>query len=396
MFELVARARTLPSWFWPVANLVVACGICLATMFSWWFAAGEFPGVVDWVLAVLSAVSAGVGFRWPRAALCGALAAVTVAVVAGHSGWPQCLAVLVVLFYVGRRRPIGEAFWITLGSTAFGMLLSLRYTLVPNVVVPVWAWASWSLAAGAFGSVARSYHLYLESAAARRDAERAEQRRVRRQIITEERLRIARELHDTVGHSLTMISVQSGVAAHVLDSDLVAVRFALERINEASSAALNEIRTTLGLLRGDEQGVPAIGPDELRGDESLLSLVERTRSGGLPVELEVTGEVPEVPALIDRTLYRVTQECLTNVVRHGRHVTRVGVHVTYRRGQVGLEITSDGDPADVARVQAGTAAGHGIVGMRERLSMLGGSLNAVPVPEGGFRVTATMPTQVPS
>nr|BFE72399.1 hypothetical protein GCM10020092_057000 [Actinoplanes digitatis] len=296
---------------------------------------------------------------------------------------------LVAVFYVGRRRRTWEAFCITLVTAACGTLLSLRYSTFPNPVVPLWAWVSWTMTAGAFGSVAQSHHLFIASAAAKAEAERAERRRAGRQMITEERLRIARELHDTVGHSLTMISVQSGVATHVLDSDPGAVRFALEHIHEASTAALNEIRTTLGLLRGDEPAGPASGPDE-----SLRSLVDRTRAGGLPVELEVTGDPGGLPAAVDRTLYRLTQECLTNAVRHARHLTRVTVHVEFRPEQVRLEITNDGDPVDPAAVRAGAAAGHGIAGMRERLAALGGSLTAVPPREGGFRVTATMPTGV--
>ncbi|MEU7905441.1 sensor histidine kinase [Actinoplanes sp. NPDC049118] len=387
MFELASHARTLPNRFWPAANLVVAGGLYLATMISWWHASGGYPGLANSLLAAVLAATAGAAFRWPLAALGVALAACTVATVARHRIWPADLAVLVALFYVGRRRPTWEAFCITLGSTVYGVLVSLRYPPMPAVVVPIWAWVSWLLTAGAVGSVAQSHHLFLVSRAARWDTERAEQRRAGRQMITEERLRIARELHDTVGHSLTMISVQSGVAAHVIDTDPAAVRFALEHIHEASSAALDEIRTTLGLLRGDEPAEPATGPDE-----SLPSLVDRTRSGGLPVELEITGDPSELPAVVNRTLYRLTQESLTNAVRHARHLTRVVVHLAFSSGRVRLEITNDGDPVDPASVREGAAAGHGIAGMRERLSALGGSLTAVPLHEGGFRVTATMPT----
>ncbi|MCU7722322.1 sensor histidine kinase [Actinoplanes sp. KI2] len=391
MFELASCPRTLPKWFWPVVDLAMACALFSALMIDWWLAVRGFPGWADTVLAVVLAVTGGVAYRWPRAALCVALAGCGVAMFAGHPSWPQGLVVLVALFYVGRRRPTREAFWITLGTIVVAVLLSLRFTWFPHPLAPALTWTSWCLAAAACGSAAQNYHLFLVSSAAEKDAELAEQRRAGRQMLTEERLRIARELHDTVGHSLTMISVQSGVAAHVLDSDPAAVRFALERIRESSSAALNEIRTTLGLLRGDEEVGPAMRSDE----QDLRLLVESARSGGLPVELEVTGDRRELPVVVGVALYRLTQECLTNVARHARHVTRATVDLTFEPGQVGLEVVNDGDPIDPAVVQAGTAAGNGIAGMRERLFALGGSLTAAPVHEGGFRVTATMPTEVP-
>ncbi|MET8149661.1 sensor histidine kinase [Actinoplanes sp. NPDC049668] len=389
MFELASRARTLPGWFWPAANLATGCGLYSITMIDWWRAAGGYPGLADAALAAVIASGGIAAYRWPRAGLCVAFAGCAVAMLTEHPVWPVGLSVLMALFYVGRRRNTAEAFWITLLATVCAVLLALRYSTFPDPAVPLWAWVGWAMTAGAFGSIAQSHHLFLASKAARAEAKRAERRQAARQMITEERLRIARELHDTVGHSLTMISVQSGVAAHVLDSDPGAVRFALEHIHEASTAALDEIRTTLGLLRGDEPAGPAGGPGE-----TLQSLVDRVRDGGLPVELEITGDPGRLPTAVDRTLYRVTQESLTNAVRHARNVTRVGVHVEFGPGQVRMEITDDGDPVDPVRVRAGAAAGHGILGMRERLAALGGSLTAVPRREGGFRVTATMPTGV--
>jgi signal transduction histidine kinase len=181
----------------------------------------------------------------------------------------------------------------------------------------------------------------------------------------------------------------------VLDTDPEAARQALRRINEASSTALDEIRTTLGLLRAGEPILPAVSAASVaEARDTIEGLISRARADGMPVELVISGTPRELPGVIRQTAYRVAQESLTNVVKHGREVSRVAVHLMYGPGQLRLEVANDG-AAVQPRVGMGADAGHGITGMRERLAAVGGSLTAVPLREGGFRVTAIVPTEAP-
>jgi signal transduction histidine kinase len=204
----------------------------------------------------------------------------------------------------------------------------------------------------------------------------AERRRARRQ---EERSRIAREVHDVVAHSLAMINVQAGVAAHVADRRPEEALTALLAIKEASRAALADLRATLGMLRSGD----GIGPVP-----GLAGLPELIGPVGLPVE--VRGEPGKLPAHLDATAYRIVQEALTNVVRHARGAT--GVTVGFDRGDDVLRLTVTDDGTGPNRTGPdGTVPGNGIRGMRERVEAVGGELDAGGSPGGGFRVRAVLP-----
>ncbi|WP_199440649.1 sensor histidine kinase [Umezawaea beigongshangensis] len=198
-----------------------------------------------------------------------------------------------------------------------------------------------------------------------------ERRRARQQ---EERARIAREVHDVVAHSLAMINVQAGVAAHVADRRPEEAVTALLAIKEASRTALVDLRAALGMLRSGDGTSPVPG---------LARLSELIGPVGLPVE--VRGEPGELPAHLDATAYRIVQEALTNVVRHARGATRVTVAFDREDDVLRLTVSDDGTGAGDA------GPGNGVRGMRERVEAVGGVLDAGGFPGGGFRVRAVLP-----
>jgi signal transduction histidine kinase len=245
--------------------------------------------------------------------------------------------------------------------------------------------------------------------------------------VTEERLRIARELHDVVAHSMSVIAVQAGYGQYVIDAQPADARSALGAIQATSREALDEMRRMLGALRHAEDGegdeVPA-GSDSAPllpapGLADLDRLVSRTARAGVLVEVTRCGQPSELPASIDMSAYRIVQEALTNVVKHAR-TSSCRVLVGYRPGELTIEVTDNGAgvPARApghALAMAGAAphgsalafdpgqdpgapgdaafegSGHGIIGMRERVTLLGGEFSAGPLPGYGFQVTARIP-----
>jgi signal transduction histidine kinase len=211
---------------------------------------------------------------------------------------------------------------------------------------------------------------------------REEEARVR---VDEERLRIAREVHDTVAHAIAIINVQSGVTAHLLDKRPGGTREALEIIEQTSARALREMRSILGVLRDDHDGrVPHPGLGQI--DE----LVAMARDAGLDVMLEIDSDTAALPSAVDSAAYRILQESLTNVIRHVGP-TRVTVGLDYGDDSLELQVTDEGGSTDGAGARSTGAAGRGILGMRERCHLLGGDLDAGPIAGGGFAVTARLP-----
>jgi signal transduction histidine kinase len=205
--------------------------------------------------------------------------------------------------------------------------------------------------------------------------------------VVEERLRIAREVHDVVAHSLATISVQAGAAVHVLDEQPHQAANALEAIKATSKEALSELRVILGTLRTSEDVesrayAPGLG--------RLDALVANTTAAGVPTETRVVGRPHPLPAEVDFAAFRIIQESLTNVVRHAGRAS-AQVTVIYQRDRLVVEVEDDGCGAAHAGAHGSEGSGHGIAGMRERAHALGGELEAVPSPDGGFRVHADLP-----
>lgn len=213
-------------------------------------------------------------------------------------------------------------------------------------------------------------------------AERAREEEAAR-AVSEERLRISRELHDVVGHTMGVIALQAGVGAHVIDTDRDEAKAALVSIAETSRSALAEIRQILGALRTGQDLTP-VRPAP--GLAALDDLVGELAAAGLPVRVHLSGDPVGVPAGVDVTAYRVVQESLTNVLRHAGPAT-AEVRVAYQPGAVVLEVIDDGPgPAPSA-----TTGGHGQIGMRERVAVWGGTLDVGPRQTGGYRVAARLP-----
>ena len=225
----------------------------------------------------------------------------------------------------------------------------------------------------------------LAEKAARLEADR-EERAAR--AVADERARIARELHDVVAHSLTVMVIQAGAARRLVDRDPERVVEAAATIRRMGREALDEMRRLVGVL-ADEPGAPGLAPQPTMAD--LDSLVERARGAGLDVQLDVRGERAELPAGVDLSAYRVVQEALTNTVRHAG-ARRATVTVNYGDEELQLRVSDDGcGPAAAPDARAVPSGGHGLFGMRERVTLYGGELHAGEREGGGFEVRARFP-----
>ncbi|RLK12080.1 signal transduction histidine kinase [Micromonospora sp. M71_S20] len=231
---------------------------------------------------------------------------------------------------------------------------------------------AWLIAAGAAGEALRQAERRAE------EAERTREETARRRA-DEGRLHIARELHDSLTHQISIIKVQAEVAVHVARKRGEHVPEALLAIQQAGREATRELRATLEALRGDDTAPP-------RGLDDVLEPVEGARTTGLHTTLTIGGQRHDVPAAVDRTGYRIVQESLTNIVRHANAAT-ASVRIDYRPDTLAIRIDDDG------KATPGTApvSGVGLLGMRERVSALGGSLRAEPRGKGGFTVQAELP-----
>jgi signal transduction histidine kinase len=245
--------------------------------------------------------------------------------------------------------------------------------------------------------VGRRLRLRGERAAQLERARAAEARR----IVIEERTRIARELHDVVAHRVSLMTVQAGAAKAVAAQDPEGALRAMGAVEEAGRQALDELRHLLGVLR-PETDLDGLGPQP--GLADLPKLVGQLREAGLRVSLATDGASPQLPARVDLFAYRIVQEALTNVLKHAGPGARAEVRLGANRDGVVIEVLDDGS-ADKNGVESASgrrssdsdrpdsrSAGHGIVGMRERALLLGGTLDARPRPGGGFRVVAHLPT----
>jgi signal transduction histidine kinase len=275
-----------------------------------------------------------------------------------------------------RDRAIGAAA-VVIGLTVVGVV-----GIPGNSGADVASYFATFAAAYLFGSTMRNRRLYGEQLEARASALERERNEETRRALAEERLRIAQELHDVVAHSMGVIAVQAGVGAHVIDSEPGEAKKALEAISQTSRSALVEIRRLLGVLRED-QGVSYVPAPGLA---DLPRLLRDVASAGLHAEVRVDGTTMELPPGVDFTAYRIVQEALTNVLKHAGRATAT-VRIGYEDTALRLEILDDG------RAVNGRAApgGHGLVGMRERVGVYGGTFEAGPRTGGGFRVAVRLP-----
>ena len=217
-----------------------------------------------------------------------------------------------------------------------------------------------------------------EAATARAEASRA---------VTEERLRLARELHDVVAHSMSLIAVQAGVGGHVIRTDLDAAEHALDIIAETSRRALTQTRSMLGLLRVESSTAPEPPVSTIR---DLDSLIKELREAGIDVVLEVRGTPRHFNADLELAAYRMVQEPLTNILKHSS-ATTAQVTITYAVDSLDVQVVNHGGGSRSVLTEVTPASGHGLIGLRERARLVGGTLEYHALPGAGFRVLAHLP-----
>jgi signal transduction histidine kinase len=369
----------------PVA--IVVSGLLLSTSIAFRRRVA-LPSLGLAILAVL--ITTATGLNDALTALAVALPAFQVAVTYGrHRSIPVGLLTAAALFamaagvHFGRivRPPSHVATGTAHGTQGLPLLAAVAMT------------AAWFV--GDSVRVRRVYVAGLAEQALQRQREAIE--RAQRSV-AEERLQIARELHDVVAHSLSVIAVQSGVGRHVIDDQPDEAKKALSAIETTSRSALVELRRMLGVLRRDDRLPAELAPAP--GIASLDPLLDQVRAAGYAVNLEAAAlSKRQLPATVELSIYRIVQEALTNVVRHAGPAT-VDVRVREEADALVVEVRDDGRGAATAGPDAmaaeastseATAGHHGIVGMRERVAMFDGSLSARPLREGGFLVEARFP-----
>jgi signal transduction histidine kinase len=248
--------------------------------------------------------------------------------------------------------------------------------------------AGWLISAVGGIVASRLWLLHLREVEQRADeAERTREETARLRAV-EERLRIARELHDSLTHSISVVQVQAGVAVHLARKRGEEVPPALLAIQEAGADAARELRETLGVLRSDEESE---GSDLSHLDR----LVARARAAGLPVTVTVTGAERPLPPEADQAAYRIVQEALTNVSRHAGHAC-ASVHLHYSPQALSIQVDDDGKGVPAGNGTRPSGSGLGLLGMRERVTALGGKLQAGPRDSGGYQVHAELPVQARS
>jgi signal transduction histidine kinase len=300
----------------------------------------------------------------------------------GVSWFMAFLVAMYSLGAYGSRAPAIAGLAFAVGFT--GVLLS----------VPDFGWGDYVLWVGilaaapwAVGRALRSRRLQaaqLEDRAARLEHEHEEQARI---AVAAERARIARELHDIVAHSVSVMVVQVGVVRRRIRGDHCEESDLLSEVEGTGHQALAEMRRLLGLLRTDEEGL-ALAPQPTL--ERLPPLLEQVREAGLPVDFRTEGDPVALPAGIGLAAYRIVQEALTNALKHAGPA-HAAVAVRYAAGALELEVTDDGRGA----APAGDGRGHGLIGMRERAALYGGTVEAGPAEHGGFAVRARLPLEGP-
>jgi signal transduction histidine kinase len=339
-------------------------------------------------LCYLLVVGAGAALGlWRRAPIVG-LGVVTVLLwvysAREYPGGPVYLTFFILVYAVAvstERRPS-----LVVSTGALAVLLTSHFAIGGELAPWPLLSIGWTAAAWFWGDGVRTRRAYLAGLEERaRYLEETREEEARRRV-ADERLRIARDLHDVIAHSIASINVQAGSAIHVMDRRPEQARESLLAIKDASGEALAELRSTIGIMRGSEDGDAPRAPTPSLG--RLDPLVETAARAGLPVGVGVRGEPRPLPAAVDVAGFRIVQESLTNVVRHA-HAHEATVTVEYRPASVEIEVIDDG------RNGAGAGApGHGLAGMRERAQAVGGQVEAGPRFSGGFRVWARLPTGV--
>jgi signal transduction histidine kinase len=341
----------------------------------------------------------------------------------GHPGGERGLALLLLAPFaslplaVRRRWPVRVFFVVLAASVAYGLVgpkvSSVTGATFGLYTVAIQADRRWSLlalisaetgvvvnftftttskgtaATGAFSALLQLTVWIAADGIRRRRAYSARLReRLLSEALSEQRLQIARELHDIVSHAMSVVAVQAGVGGHLITTRPDEAAKSLRAIEATARAALSETRSLLSVMRDDDHDLASRSP--VPGLDNLHTLVQQVANAGQPVTLQVEGQPRTLPQTLELSIYRVVQEALTNVVRHAARA-RATVVVRYAdNGGVVVEVTDDGHASGTKR---GDGRGHGLAGMRERVSLLGGELSAGPRAGGGYQVVARLPAE---
>ncbi|WP_156996572.1 sensor histidine kinase [Knoellia aerolata] len=369
-------------------DIAVALLVGVLGQLEAWFGIGEThrQGPL-WAQSLLYAVTALLLIArrvHPLAVLAGMLVAslVEFAAVGSPEGNSVALAPVIATYtagrYLERRQALVGLGLGTLIVAAWATFDPMNATWVERL--GGMAWLAPSIIAWLLGMLLRVSSLY-------REQRRVTVEQQASRAVAEERNRIARELHDVIGHSVSVMTVQASAVRRRLDASQGVEREALETVEATGRQALAEMRRMVGVLRegsGAADEAPDLEPPA--GLAQVGRLAESFRSAGLPVSLSVSGQVRELPPGLDLTAYRLVQEGLTNALRHARELQRADVSIAYGDGVVELAVRDDGTAA-----AAPDGVGNGLRGMRERVAVYGGSLVTRPRTNGGFELVATLP-----
>jgi signal transduction histidine kinase len=340
--------------------------------------------VLDAILAPFASLPIVARRYRPRTVLAITVSAETVLLLFSNRAQAP-FGVIVALYTVAARceRPMAAraAAWVALPITVGVLLNAWSHVgqVIPKLVVFAIAWLI-----GDNLRTRRAYLGELEARAARLERER-EERATRATL--EERARIARELHDVIAHNVSVMVVQASAGEDVFDSNPGRAREALAAVASTGRDALAELRQLLGVIRPGEEERPSFTPQP--GISHLCELVDQVRDTGLVVDLAVDGEVRELPEATSLCVYRIVQEALTNTLKHAA-ATRAQVSLRYDPGELRVGITDDGRGVTDAGAN-GSADGHGLIGMRERVALFGGEVQAGPSAGSGYCVSARLP-----
>jgi signal transduction histidine kinase len=367
-----------------IGDLMIAACLVVTAVLAAQIPSEEGLGPLPVIAGLAMGLPMAVRRRWPCSVLAIVAGTSALAIAVGwippHAAVVPDLLLVFAIYPVALTAPARRA-TAALALSAGGICAAVLYAVAtephPNwgrslpllgsqLVVPVGVWV-----------VGRAVR-------ARRDYES----RAAQQVLTDERLRIARDLHDGVAHCLSVITVQASVAVHVADERPAEAGSALSVIEATSREAARELRRMLGLLRDvDDDPQDATRLEPAPTADRLAELADQARSAGVGVELRVGAGLDAIPATIGLAVYRIVQESLTNVIKHAAPA-RCQVRVDRTDHAVDIEVTDDGDKAPT-----GHPPGHGLIGMRERVAVYGGEFTAAPLSGGGFRVHARLPLE---
>jgi signal transduction histidine kinase len=378
-------------------DAVLAAGV-LACMVAGSFVEPHGNDAVSWsirtpeslslVLMGLAALALVFRRRAPLTVLALTGTAAVIECVTGDPRAPVAMAAVIALYTVASttdRSTTWRVGLLTMTVLTSAAMLAGPLPWYAQENLAIFAWTGIGATAG---DAVRSRRAFIQAIRERAEkAERTREEEARRRV-AEERLRIARDLHDVVAHHIALVNVQAGVAAHVMDKRPDQAKEALAHVREASRSALNELRATVGLLR--QSGDPEAPTEPAPGLARLDELVGTYRSAGLHVEVARADHGTTLPAAVDLAAYRVIQEALTNVQKHAGSEAKAEVSVVRVGPNVEITVLDDGAGGDDDPDNGG---GHGLLGMRERVTAVRGTLTTGPRYGGGFRVHAILPVK---